>query len=135
MGGIDFWTGKGLSGWPHLLASLRVLFITTIGTRVMRRSHGSNIPRLLGEHLTEGTVLRFFTAIIVACELWEPRYAVRKVWIWREDNSVETLRDGRLSGVAIDGEYRPRGHLGDPTPETSERRIYIGMKQSGLEIS
>ncbi|PZU95569.1 MAG: baseplate assembly protein [Chelatococcus sp.] len=123
--GIDRVTGRVLTDWQHTLQSLSVLFTTNIGSRVMRRLYGSLVPRLLGENLTYPTILRFVTAVIVAVELWEPRFRIKRVRIVQSENSPETLRKGALR-LAMIGEYRPRGHLGDPTPDYLDRTIYLG---------
>lgn len=130
--GLDRRTGRVLTGFDHVVQSIEVILGTQIGERVMRRTFGSVVPRLLGENLVPPTVLRFFTAIIVAIELWEPRYAIVQIEIRPELNEGEALRDGRLR-LALVGEYRPRAHLGDPTPE-SVRTISVSAGEAGLVL-
>lgn len=122
--GVNRVTGKVLQGWPHVAQSLKVLFMTRIGSRVMRRTYGSLIPQLLGENATPRTILRFFTAVIVAVELWEPRFRIRKVSIASADNPIDQMRVGRLR-FAITGVYRPNGHLGDETADFQEKTLVI----------
>ncbi|MBB4042013.1 hypothetical protein GGR34_003698 [Microvirga flocculans] len=122
MAGMNRRTGRWLSGWDHLLQSLEVLFSTMVGTRVMRRSFGSVVPALLGRPINQSTVLRFATAVIVAVELWEPRFRIKQISFEKSRNSPEKLRLGQLT-MSLVGEYRPRAHLGDPTPEGGERTI------------
>jgi phage baseplate assembly protein W len=133
MAGINRETGKVLDGWGHVAQSLQVLFTTHIGSRVMRRYFGSEVPPLLGENLTARTVTRFCYAIVVAVELWEPRFRVKRVYFNPSANSNEQLRGGKLS-MAIHGEYRPRGHLGDPTPARGDYVIAVGLGTAGLEV-
>lgn len=133
MAGINRDTGKMLSGWPHLVQSLGVLFTTHIGARLMRRHFGAESPDLLGENLVPATILRFAGTIIVAVELWEPRFRVRKIDISRDANTPEKLRLGRVS-MAIRGEYRPRGHLGDPTPARGDYTLTVGIGSGGFEV-
>jgi uncharacterized protein len=118
MAGMNARTGKLLTGWPHVVQSLGVIFSTRIGERVMRRWFGSAVPGLLGENLTPATFLRFFSAIYAAVELYEPRFRIIKV------TPLYAERDGR-AGLQIDGEYRPRGHLGDFTP-AGAYTLYLG---------
>lgn len=118
MPGLDRATGRSLDGWDHLKQSIAVILTTRIGERIMRRTFGSDVPRLLGEPLVPRTVLRFFTAIIVAIELYEPRYRITRVRTAAGQNDADRARLGRL-GIAIEGEYRPRAHLGDFTPESA----------------
>lgn len=128
MAGIDRDTGKVIEGWPHVAKSLAALFTTTIGSRVMRRAFGSAVPALLGRSMTMALVLRFKTALIVACELWEPRFKIVAIDTVDADNTPEQMRSGRL-GLRMVGEYRPRAHLGDPTVEDT-RTIAVGLGNS-----
>jgi len=122
--GMNRKTGYRLSGWDHVLQSLTDILTTMVGTRVMRRTYGSMVPALLGRPINRTTVLRFATAIVVAIELWEPRFRVKRITFRRSQNSPEQTRLGSLSMVMV-GEYRPRGHLGDPTPEAQDRTLTI----------
>ncbi len=133
MAGIDRDTGKRLAGWSHVVQSLVVLFTTYYGSRVMRRYFGSEVPPLLGRNMTPRTIMRFCYAIAVSCELWEPRFRVKTININKSDNTVERLREGRLR-MAIHGEYRPRGHLGDPTPARGDYVIVVGAGAGGFEV-
>jgi phage baseplate assembly protein W len=133
MAGINRATGKLLGGWGHVLQSLHVLFSTHIGARVMRRYFGSEVPPLLGENLTPRTVVRFCYAVVVAIELWEPRFRVKQVVVNPDQNSPEQLRAGRLT-MAIHGVYMPRGHLGDPTPARGDYVITLGAGPGGVEV-
>lgn len=133
MAGINRDTGKLLDGWGHVAQSLQVLFSTHIGSRVMRRWFGSEVPKLLGENLTQRTIVRFCYAIVVAVELWEPRFRVIRVDIPPDTNTPERLRLGRLA-MTLRGEYRPRGHLGDPTPARGDYVITLGAGPGGIEV-
>lgn len=132
MAGIDRETGKLLDGFAHVRQSLHVIFTTGIGTRIMRRLFGSEIPGLLGKNIVPSTFLRFATAVHVALQLWEPRFRLVQVTFPRDGalepnvgaNTPETVRRGRI-GIALYGEYRPRGHLGDPTPEGGAQTIIL----------
>lgn len=115
--GMNRETGARLDGWPHVAQSLGDIFATRFGERVMRRYYGSLVPRLLGENMVPETYLRFFAAVGVALEQ-EPRVRLLQV------TPLSVGRDGR-SGVRIDIEYRPRGHLGDFTP-AGRKRVALG---------
>lgn len=128
MAGIDRFTGKPLDGWAHTAQSLGVLFTTLIGSRIMRRTVGSAVPALLGRSMTANLVLRFKTAIIVACELWEPRYKIIAVDTFEVVNTPEQMRQGQL-GLRMMGEHRPRAHLGDLTSEGT-RTFAVGLGSS-----
>ncbi len=123
MAGVHAATGKVLSGWPHVLQSIGIILTTGLGARVMRRYFGSVAGQLLGASMNQVTILRFFQAVTIAIELWEPRYRISKI-------TVLTLTRGGFGGFQIDGVYRPRGHLGDFTPEGT-RRITLSVAADG----
>ncbi len=122
--GMDRRTGKILIGWPHVLQSIETILMTRYHERVLRRWAGSFVPHMLGELAIPRVITRFFWAIASAIELWEPNYRVTRVRIQQRDDrepesrltSAEQLRVGQMSN-RIEGVYRPRGHLGDFTPE------------------
>ena len=112
MAGADRSTGRILSDWAHVEQSLRVIFMTRFGSRVMRRSFGSSIPKLLGQNLVPSTILKVYMAIAIAVELWEPRFRVRRVSLPPTSNNTLNLRQGVL-GLRIEGDYRPNALAGD----------------------
>ncbi len=128
MAGVDRVTGRRLDGFPHVVQSINLIMTTRLGERVMRRHFGSSAFFLLGRLLTPDHVVRFFSVYCLAVELWEPRFKIVRVVPIR--TNVEDVRLGRFA-FAIEGEYRPRGHLGDPTPEGVRR---IGFKQSEASL-
>jgi hypothetical protein len=127
--GINRETGAVLAGWPHVQQSLGVIFSTAFGERVMRRWFGSAVPALLGRNLINSTVLRFWTAICTAIDLWEPRFRITKITALA---SATEARAGKI-GFALVGVYYPRGHLGDYTlaiPKT----VTIGRVGTSLGV-
>lgn len=116
--GINRRTGQVLVGWPHVVQSLEVLFTTGFGERIMREWVGSFVPAMLGRNMVPATILAAKTAIYVAIELFEPRYRITKI------ASLSVDRLGRYA-FRLEGEYRPRGHLGDPRAAGS-RTVTIG---------
>lgn len=114
MAGIDRETGRILDGFQHVEQSIQVIFATRIGDRVMRRHFGSVGPALLGRLMTPRTVLIFKAALAVAIDLWEPRFRLSRVSVGRD--AAEETRLGRLT-LILEGQYLPRGHLGDRTSE------------------
>lgn len=119
MAGIDRRSGRVLAGWPHVRQSLAVIFSTLLGARVLRRTFGSNVPLLLGRPLTGGLLLRFMAAVILAVELWEPRFRVVQVSYPAPPNDPDALRGGKLA-IKIRGQYRPNALAGDFTPESDQ---------------
>jgi uncharacterized protein len=118
MAGIDRRTGKLLDGFAHVAQSIEVIFTTRLGERVQRRWFGSPITTMLGKSLTPATVLRFFTYLVVAIEVWEPRYKVTR--IVPGSNALGEVRKGNFSFV-VEGIYRPRALAGDLTAEGAVR--------------
>ena len=115
--GINRFTGKPLSNWDHVSQSLGVLFSTRLFTRVMLRGYGFAVLGLLGRDLTPDVVMRFYMAIVIAVELWEPRFRVTQLAFPIDSNSPSKLQQGQL-GIKISGEYRPNALTGDFTPAT-----------------
>src|SRR5262245_46765668 len=124
--GMDRRTGRLLSGWAHTHQSMAMIFETRFHERVLRRWVGSFVPHILGESAVPRIILRFYWAIASAIDLWEPRYGIQRVSIASPDDSSDaktSAEELRLGGITtqVMGVFRPRGHLGDPTPE--QRRI------------
>lgn len=122
--GIDRRTGRLIEGWPHVLQSIEVIFTTRIGERVMRRHFGSAGPALIGRAMTANQVFVYFYVIMWTLERWEPRFKITQIL---PSASAEEARLGHMN-FEIHGEYRPRGHLGDPTPEGILRKIEIDQR-------
>lgn len=114
--GINRFTGKVLTGLPQVAQSVGVIFSTRITERILRRTFGSNIPAIFGRPLTPSTLLKFWTAVVLAVELWEKRLKIKKVGYPSATNSTAALRVGKF-GIAITADYRPRAYQGDFTVE------------------
>lgn len=134
--GVDWRTGKWLSGWPHVLQSIEVILTTHIGDRIAREWFGFPGARLLGELANEQTIVKFFQTIAMALTIRqlnglpaEPRFRLTKIV------PLEITRDGHLR-VRLDGTYYPRGHLGDFSPEDSRlQSFWVEQGQSGISVS
>ncbi len=91
----------------------------------MRRTFGSadaGPARPLEPHAAE--LLRFYTAIHIALELWEPRLRSLRACYPPDQNSPETARQGRM-GLRMRVQYLPNALQGDfdlrrPGRSTSE---------------
>lgn len=117
--GINRETGQPLTDWDHTVQSLLAILTTRLGDRVMRRMFGSQVPGVLGQNLTPQTMMRFFTAVAIAIELWEPRFRVKKFDYPKDTNSPDLMRQGKI-GITMTGEYRPRAIDGDFTVESTK---------------
>jgi phage baseplate assembly protein W len=102
MAGINAQTGQALDGWEHTAQ----IFSTRIGTRVMRRDFGSNIPNLIDRPGTQDLIVDVVLAAAEALEKWEPRFQLRRLQV------PQAGPDG-IFAIDITGRYYPRGHLGD----------------------
>lgn len=121
--GVSRLTGRPLSDFEHTLQSIEVILTTGIGDLLIREWFGFPGVRLLGENLTASTVIRFFQCVVMALSMRqlnglpaEPRFRVVKVVPLGAD------RQGNFS-FRIEGEYMPRGHLGDTTVEGARSAI------------
>jgi phage baseplate assembly protein W len=122
--GINAETGGTIVGWAHVEQSLRDIFWTRFGERIMREWYGSFVPALLGRNLTAAEVTPVFAAIASAIEVWEPRFRVTDLVPTR------ATREGELH-IYIAGEFRPRALFGDYTAEGA-RRVELVIGAEGL---
>lgn len=119
--GIDAVTGATLTGWDHVLQSLRDVFLTSFGERWHREFYGSMVPAALGRNITRAEMLPVMASITAAVEQFEPRFQIVDVAV-----DGDEARGGRL-GVTLRGFYLPRALLGDLTPEGTIRSVAIGL--------
>ncbi|NMG39808.1 hypothetical protein GRZ55_11190 [Chelativorans sp. ZYF759] len=120
MAGVDRVTGRPLANLASAFQSVEVILSTRLGERVMRREFGGGMAELLGRLVTPQLFVAFQTLIATAIDLWEPRFAVRRIVA---TGSVDGIRLGQVS-FAIEVDYRPRGHLGD---DRVERVMSFGL--------
>ncbi len=98
--GLDNRTGRAVSGNAHLAQSIRTILTTPIGTRVMRRDFGSNLPALIDEPINEGLFAEVRTAVADALACWEPRLTLTRVSPFEV---IPGVLDIELQGI-VDGE-------------------------------
>lgn len=79
MSGMHASTGRRLDGLDHLRQSIADILTTPIGSRVMRREYGSLVPELLGLPMNDVTLLRLYSACVMAILRWEPRVSVTAI--------------------------------------------------------
>ncbi len=72
MAGMCRHTGRSLTGWDRIAQSLEVIFTTRLGTRIERRSFGSEGKNLLDKPGTRDTILDHYVAIAEAIDAFEP---------------------------------------------------------------
>ena len=109
--GMNRETGKPEEGIEHLRQSVRDILSTRIGTRVMLRDYGSNVPDLVDLPMNRSTIAAIRAEIISALNNWEPRLKVTRVNLTEAtagsitfDLYLTYLPDGKaiaLEGVTI----------------------------------
>lgn len=138
--GVNAKTGKIMVGWRHVEQSIGKIYSTPYHERILRQWVGSFVPYILGKNTTSTTVTRFFWAMAVALDLWEPCYRIRRIRIQSRAEkasksqrspdqniltSADEVRKGQLTFMN-EGLYMPRGHLGDMTPEDQRIGAFAG---------
>ena len=105
MTGIDRGEGAALDGWPHVLQSIGVILTTPIGSRVMRREFGSDLPKMIGRPMTEQTIIEVYAATAAAIATWEPRFELTGVEIQKSDHTgaLSVFIAGVYEGDRVDG--------------------------------
>lgn len=125
--GINAFTGATLTGWDHVLQSLRDMFLTRFGSRLMREWYGSFVPEALGRNITQAEMLPVIASITSAIEQWEPRFLVSDVKV-----DGAQARAGALV-ITVRGQYRPRALLGDLTV-AGDRVLVVDMGSDGMSV-
>ncbi|CCO22222.1 GPW/gp25 family protein [Maridesulfovibrio hydrothermalis] len=101
MRGMCAVTGKPSAGYAHLKQSISDILTTPIGSRVMRRQYGSDIPDLIDAPMNGETVIDVFAAVAVALDRWEPRFRLDQIY-------VLSATAGHME-IGLEGEYLPEG--------------------------
>lgn len=88
--------GRSLDGAAHLAQSVEDILTTPVGSRVMRRTYGSDLPRLIDAPLNGETLVDLYAATAEALATWEPRLVLRRI-------SVVAVGPGTLT-LALEGD-------------------------------
>lgn len=102
MTGMHRTTGKPLDGIEHLRQSIADILGTPIGSRLMRRSYGSQLPELVDQPDNGSTRVRIFSATAGALMKWEPRLRLSSVQLYSGTRPGQVVLD-------IAGTYTPPG--------------------------
>ncbi|TVR06630.1 MAG: baseplate assembly protein [Salinarimonadaceae bacterium] len=122
MAGLDARTGQILDGLPHVIQSIEKILTTRLGERVMREWVGSPGTRLLGELLTDRTIMRWWMVTWISIEIFEPRFRKARLQV------PDATRLGE-AGMVITGEIRPYAHL-----DWQQARLYVSLDDDGISI-
>ncbi|ALE02865.1 GPW/gp25 family protein [Bartonella ancashensis] len=107
---MDRTTGKTLTGLDHLRQSIIDILSTRIGTRVMRRDYGSNVPNLVDVPINDKFSVSLYAAIAEALDKWEPRFKLERI-------DYQLIELGKIS-LSVEGIFLPNG-----TPIKLERLL------------
>lgn len=77
--GMNVKTGRSISGMDHIRQSIADILTTPVGSRIERRDYGSMLPDLIDQPLTGATLLRAYSAVVVALSQWEPRIQLERI--------------------------------------------------------
>jgi len=98
MSGMGRITGKASDGIDHLRQSIVDILSTPLGTRLMRRTYGSNIPYLIDQPDNGATRVRIYAATVDALMRWEPRLRLTRVQLYTGSRPGQSILD-------LDGTY------------------------------
>jgi uncharacterized protein len=98
MRGMNTQTGRPIEGVDHLRQSITDILGTPLGTRLMRRTYGSNIPYLIDQPDNGPTRVRIYAATVDALMRWEPRLRLTRVQLYTGGRPGQSILD-------LDGEY------------------------------
>ena len=100
--GLDASTGRRISGEAHLLASVRDVLTTPIGSRVLARDYGSTLPDLLDAPAGPSLFAEIRAGVGAALTRWEPRLKLSRVRIvTSEAGHLDVTLDGWFEGRAL----------------------------------
>ena len=102
MAGMNSATGRAMSTLAHIRQSITDILTTTIGSRLMRRRYGSEVPELMDQPLNSATVLRIYAATAYAIRLWEPRISLTGLQFETgEAGAAALILDGVADGQSV----------------------------------
>ncbi|KHS93255.1 baseplate assembly protein [Pectobacterium brasiliense] len=77
--GMNTSTGRAITDDEHISQSVRDILITPVGSRLMRRSYGSQLFSLVDAPQEPAIKLKITSAIYSALMRWEPRITPTKI--------------------------------------------------------
>lgn len=98
--GMSNQTGRALAGNAHIAQSIADILTTPIGSRVMRRDYGSQLPDLIDWPTNAATRLLAYAATAMALMRWEPRIRLNRVELFLGDHPGQAVLD--LEGTEVD---------------------------------
>ncbi|MGS0943716.1 GPW/gp25 family protein (plasmid) [Pseudomonas luteola] len=86
-------TGLSLTDLEHLQQSISDILTTPIGSRVMRRSYGSDLFELIDKPLNDATALEAKAVAVMALMRWEPRISLTRIGLALGDQLGQAFVD------------------------------------------
>lgn len=123
MAGFNADTLQLLDGFEHVQQSLEAILTTPQGSRVIREWVGNPGLRLLGENMTEDTILLWFTICYTLIEVYEPRFRIIQF-------QVDDLDRAGFAEFTMIGEYRPYAHL-----DWQQANVFVSVRDGAVTIS
>ncbi len=92
---MDKYTGEHLDDEvAHIKQSIADILLTAKGSRIMRRTYGSNLYQLIDRPISAALLLQLSTACVMAITQWENRIKVDSFSI-----NIESISPLRITGV------------------------------------
>lgn len=98
--GMSNHTGRALAGNAHIAQSIADILTTPIGSRVMRRDYGSQLPDLIDWPTNDATRLQAYAATAMALLRWEPRIRLSRVQLFLGEQPGQVVLD--IDGTRAD---------------------------------
>lgn len=93
-------TGSTISLLDHIRQSVADILTTPLGSRLMRREYGSQVPELIDAPFNGATQVRLYAATAMALMRWEPRIRLSRVQITAANFAGQA--DLQLEGTLVD---------------------------------
>ncbi len=103
--GMNRHTGEAISGDAHLAQSILDILTTPVGTRVMLRDYGSDLPAILDQPMNGEMLVDAYLAAAEALDRWEPRIELSRVRLVDEAAGQAQFElidsDGKVLPIAL----------------------------------
>lgn len=98
--GMNATTGRAITGLPHLFQSIGKILLTPRGSRLQRRTFGSDLMSLIDAPNNMATRVRVYAATATALMSQEPRLQLRRVSLADLSQAGTVVFD--IEGVALE---------------------------------
>ena len=115
--GVDAISGAVLTGWDHCAQSIATILSTRLGSLLMARDFGSDVPGLIDQPGTPRVIAGIVGAVADALRRDEPGFRLRSA-------RVLAMGPDGVAQLSVEGLFYPNGHLGDfSTPQPVQASI------------